>query len=428
MSLKNKLETYTPLELKEFIKEHNKRARKMISEETKEFRKEQLSKLIIKAVGKKDDLIKKMVNVANTKDISSFKLIKEKGKMSQDEKNKLDEVQTKEAEQLAKDFKKGKIDEKELKKKLDEIKKERVRAELPKLNVSKLLKFIKEKPEPKKEVKKEEKKEEKKKDKPPQPKRKAPTLAEVREKNIKEKRQAMKPKREPPKRKEPIKPKGKAPAPPKKEQEKQAEKPAETETDTEDEEFQLPPFFKNTDPKIRSNIEKAVEKGELPSSSIVLVTTYKTMKKIKTAVEKKDKSNEERIDGLGRGLSADGEDEENYKAIYGKKFPKKEIEKDFLSVAKNMIGGDRATRDKARKWIDKADVTIQKKLFNFNKEGYLLSVTGVNDKTGEARKQSDRIDRAIAKEKADREKDFAKAKAEQAKELEQIKKQREKKK
>ena len=116
MSLKNKLDSYTPLELKEFIKEHNKRARKMISEETKEFRKEQLSKLIIKAVGKKDDLIKKMLNVANTKDISSFKLIKEKGKMTQEKKNQLDEVQTKEAEQLAKDFKKGKIDEKELKK------------------------------------------------------------------------------------------------------------------------------------------------------------------------------------------------------------------------------------------------------------------------------------------------------------------------
>lgn len=418
MSLKNKLETYTPLELKEFIKEHNKRARKMISQETKEFRKEQLSKLIIKAVGKKDDLIKKMVNVSNTKDISSFKLIKEKGKMSQEKKNQLDEVQTKEAEQLAKDFKKGKIDEKELKKKLDEIKKERIRAELPKLNVSKLLKFIKEKPEPKKE----EKKEEKKKDKPPQPKRKAPTLSEVREKNLKEKRQAMKPKREPPKRKEPIKPKGKAPAPPKKEEPKKED----TETDTEDEGFVLPPFFKNTDPKIRSNIEKSVEKGDLPSSSIVLVTTYKTMKKIKTALEKKDKDNEDRIDGLGRGLSADGQDEDYYKAIFNKKYPKKEIEKEFLSVAKNMIGGEKPTRDKVRKWIDKADVSIQKKLFNFNKEGYLLSVTGIADKTGESRKQADRIDRAIAKQKADREKEFQKAKAEQAKEIAQSKKEKEK--
>jgi hypothetical protein len=410
MSLKNKLDSYTPLELKEFIKEHNKRARKMISEETKEFRKEQLSKLIIKAVGKKDDLIKKMVNVANTKDISSFKLIKEKGKMTQEKKNQLDEVQTKEAEQLAKDFKKGKIDEKELKKKLDEIKKERIRAELPKLNVSKLLKFIKEKPD--------KKDEEKKKDKPPQPKRKAPTLAEVRAKNLKEKREAMKPKREPPKRKEPIKPKGKAPAPPKKEE------PKKEDTDTEDEEFVMPKFFKNTDPKIRENIEKAVKKGDLPESSIVLVTTYKTLKKIKTAVEKKDKDNEDRIDGLGRGLGSDSQDEEYYKAIFGKKYPKKEIEKEFLSVAKNMIGGEKATRDKVRKWIDKADVAIQKKLFNFNKEGYLLSVTGVNDKTGESRKEADRIDRAIAKQKADREKDFAKAKAEQAREEAQVAKQK----
>jgi len=481
-----------------------------------------------------------MVDIANIKDVSSFKLIKNKGKTSQADKDKLDAIQTKEAEQLAKDFKKGKIDEKELKKKLDEIKKERIRAELPKLNVNKLLKVIKEKPEEKKEqVKQTEKNtEEKKKDKPPQPKRKAPTLKEVREKNLKEKREAMKPKRKPPQKKDTVR--GKPPTvekaklikyveknldtsksskqqpkliqeiieyfykeaidgqnvkfntyrkgtnleflanydqeaegykniedfrklykseiiknikknnldidgleessnideneiikiisskeePKKKEQAKQTEKKPEPETDTEDEDFVLPSFFKNTPEDIKKNILKSVDKGDLPSSSFVLVNVYKTIRKIKNAVEKKDRGNDERIDGLGRGLSADSEDENYWKAIYNKKFPKKEIEKEFLSVAKNMIGGDRDTKMKARKWIDKADVTIQKKLFNFNKEGYLSTVTGVNDKTGEKRKEADKVDRAIAREKAQREKEFQQAKREQAKEEEKIKKQK----
>ena len=413
MSLKNKLQTYSPLELKEFIKEHNKRARKMVSEETKEFRKKQLEKLIIKAVGKKDDLIEKMVKASNIKDISSFKLIKEKGKMKQEDKDNLDDIQAKETEQLAQDFKKGKIDDKKLRKELNEIKNERIRAELPKLNVPKLIKFIKEKVEEKKMPKiiiseyldkgKAPAKKTEEKSVPPLPKKQF-KIKLPKEQQAKQSEKQVKQSE-------------------KKEQAKQSEPPKE-DTDTEDEEFVMPKFFKNTDPKIRDNIEKAVKKGELPESSVVLVSSYKTMKKIKNAVEKKNKPNDERVDGLGRGLDADQQDEDYYKAIFGKKYPKKEIEKEFLAVAKNMIGGDKPTRDKVRKWINKADVSIQKKLFNSNKEGYLLSVSGVNDKTGESRKEADKLDQALAKQKAEREKEFAKAKAEQNKEVSAVEEKR----
>ena len=408
MSLKQILGTYSPLELKEFIKEHNKRVRKMVTEEVKEFRKKKLSELVIKAVGKKDDLIEKMVKTANKNDISNFKLIKNKGKMSQAQKDKLDLIQTKEAEEAAEDFYKDKITEKQLKKELMELKNERIRAEQPKLNVPKLLKFIKDKKEEKKE----------------KPKMKIPKIiiSEYIDEKKEKKQEVTKPVPKLPKKDFKIKLPKEEKKPEKKPQAKQPEKKPDPETDTEDEDFVLPSFFKNTPENIKKNIIKGVEKGDLPSSSFVLTTLYKTMRKIKNGVEKKDKDPEDRIDGLGRGIIADDTDKEHYKAVYGKKLPEKEIQKEFIKIASELMAGDKSDKDKVRKHINKASLEIQKALLKKDKEAYLVTVSGVNDKTGESRKRADEIDAAIAKDKAQMKKEFEAAKKEQDKETELVKK------
>jgi len=432
MTLKDKLSTYTPLELKEFIKEHNKRVRKMVSEEVKEFRKKQLSNLIIKAVGKKEDLIKKMVDISNIKDVSSFKLIKQKGKIDRKKALEIDEIQVKETEKLFDDFKKKKIDKKELQKKLNEIAKERVRLELPKLKVAKLIKTmeenIKEKkqPEPKKQAKQTQAKQtEEKKTKPPQPKRKAPTLEEIRKKNLKEKREAMKPKREPPKRQEPKKPKGKAPPIPKKQQKE------ETDTESEEEEFSLPAFFKNKSENIQKNIIKAVEMGLLSSNSIILKQEFIGMNKINRGLDT-NRTNAERIDGLARGMvaiSEDGKedgDPNKYEAIFKKKLPEKKIVSEYIKVGLDIIKGDREQRRKIGKSLNNAPLEVQKKFLRADRENYLKTVSTLRDKTGTKQKIQEEEDKKAEKAAKIEEEKLKEAIKQQKKDIEESEKRKKK--
>jgi len=432
MTLKDKLSTYTPLELKEFIKEHNKRVRKMVSEEVKEFRKKQLSNLIIKAVGKKEDLIKKMVDISNIKDVSSFKLIKQKGKIDRKKALEIDEIKVKETEKLFDDFKKKKIDKKELQKKLNEIAKERVRLELPKLKVAKLIKTmeenIKEKkqPEPKKQAKQTQAKQtEEKKTKPPQPKRKAPTLEEIRKKNLKEKREAMKPKREPPKRQEPKKPKGKAPPIPKKQQKE------ETDTESEEEEFSLPAFFKNKSENIQKNIIKAVEMGLLSSNSIILKQEFIGMNKINRGLDT-NRTNAERIDGLARGMvaiSEDGKedgDPNKYEAIFKKKLPEKKIVSEYIKVGLDIIKGDREQRRKIGKSLNNAPLEVQKKFLRADRENYLKTVSTLRDKTGTKQKIQEEEDKKAEKAAKIEEEKLKEAIKQQKKDIEESEKRKKK--
>ena len=432
MTLKDKLSTYTPLELKEFIKEHNKRVRKMVSEEVKEFRKKQLSNLIIKAVGKKEDLIKKMVDISNIKDVSSFKLIKQKGKIDRKKALEIDEIQVKETEKLFDDFKKKKIDKKELQKKLNEIAKERVRLELPKLKVAKLIKTmeenIKEKkqPEPKKQAKQTQAKQtEEKKTKPPQPKRKAPTLEEIRKKNLKEKREAMKPKREPPKRQELKKPKGKAPPIPKKQQKE------ETDTESEEEEFSLPAFFKNKSENIQKNIIKAVEMGLLSSNSIILKQEFIGMNKINRGLDT-NRTNAERIDGLARGMvaiSEDGKedgDPNKYEAIFKKKLPEKKIVSEYIKVGLDIIKGDREQRRKIGKSLNNAPLEVQKKFLRADRENYLKTVSTLRDKTGTKQKIQEEEDKKAEKAAKIEEEKLKEAIKQQKKDIEESEKRKKK--
>ena len=432
MTLKDKLSTYTPLELKEFIKEHNKRVRKMVSEEVKEFRKKQLSNLIIKAVGKKEDLIKKMVDISNIKDVSSFKLIKQKGKIDRKKALDIDKIQVKETEKLFDDFKKKKIDKKELQKKLNEIAKERVRLELPKLKVAKLIKTmeenIKEKkqPEPKKQAKQTQAKQtEEKKTKPPQPKRKAPTLEEIRKKNLKEKREAMKPKREPPKRQEPKKPKGKAPPIPKKQQKE------ETDTESEEEEFSLPAFFKNKSENIQKNIIKAVEMGLLSSNSIILKQEFIGMNKINRGLDT-NRTNAERIDGLARGMvaiSEDGKedgDPNKYEAIFKKKLPEKKIVSEYIKVGLDIIKGDREQRRKIGKSLNNAPLEVQKKFLRADRENYLKTVSTLRDKTGTKQKIQEEEDKKAEKAAKIEEEKLKEAIKQQKKDIEESEKRKKK--
>jgi len=146
------------------------------------------------------------------------------------------------------------------------------------------------------------------------------------------------------------------------------------------------------------------------------------MRKIKNGVEKKDKDPEDRIDGLGRGIIADDTDKDYYKAVYGKKLPEKEIQKEFIKIASELMAGDKSDKDKVKKHINKASLDIQKALLKKDKEAYLVTVSGVNDKTGESRKRADEIDAAIAKDKAQMKKEFEAAKKEQDKDTELVKK------
>jgi len=81
--------SYKTTELRGFIKEHNKKIRKEISEEIKEIRKKMKAKRLINVVGKKrDEIIQIML-----KNKSSFKDIKMREGKSDEEKDKvLDEI------------------------------------------------------------------------------------------------------------------------------------------------------------------------------------------------------------------------------------------------------------------------------------------------------------------------------------------------
>jgi hypothetical protein len=443
MTLKDKLSTYTPLELKEFIKEHNKRVRKMVSEEVKEFRKKQLSNLIIKAVGKKEDLIKKMVDISNIKDVSSFKLIKQKGKIDRKKALEIDEIQVKETEKLFNDFQKKKIDKKQLQKELNEIAKERVRLELPKLKVAKLIKAIEDNIKNNKDFSGSDIKKNVveyvagnasnlpiptikiTEAKPSQPKRKAPTLEEIRKKNLKEKREAMKPKREPPKRQvkqtEPIKPKGKAPPIPKKQQKE------ETDTESEEEEFSLPPFFKNKPEDIQKNIIKAVEMGLLSSNSIILKQEFIGMNKINRGLDT-NRTNAERIEGLARGMvaiSEDGKedgDPNKYEAIFKKKLPEKKIVSEYIKVGLDIIKGDREQRRKVGKSLNNAPLEVQKKFLRADRENYLKTVSTLRDKTGTKQKIQEEEDKKAEKAAKIEEEKLKEAIKQQKKEIEESEK------
>ena len=432
MSLKQNLDSYSTLELKEFIKAHNKRVRGMIKEEVKEFRKEKLSELIIKAVGKKPDLIEKMDKIAKKKDVSSFKLIKTKGKMSQNKKDQLDAVQMKETEQLFKDYQSQKINKKQLRKEINEIDKERIRAELPKLKVNLLIKVIDKNisegldfngQQIKKNVKEYVVGQASKlpipkititEAKPPQPKRKAPTLAEVRAKNLKEKRDKMKPKGPPPKRK-----RGKAPEVPENLELKVKEKPKpkepKSEPDSEEpkSEFKLPKFYDTASPEIKKNLIKGVNNNILSSNPALLKAQYKGAKLIKKGLNE-NKSNEERIEGLSRAMDAleDDKDQEIYKAIYNAKLNKKKINDLFLKIGTELMVGDRDDRKSFRPYLSKQKLEVQKKFLRKNKEAYLATVVGLNDKTGESKKVNDAVDRKMKEDKLKRQADFQAAKKE----------------
>ena len=347
MSLKQNLDSYSALELKEFIKEHNKRVRGMIKEEVKEFRKEKLSELIIKAVGKKPDLIEKMDKIAKKKDVSSFKLIKTKGKTSDEQKETLDKIHKKEVKKLYKDFAEGKIDKKKLNKELLEIKKERVRADMPKLKI----------------VKGEE----------PQAK---PKVAKPKEK--------AKPKKEP---------------------------KSEPDSDEPKSEFKLPKFYDTASPEIKKNLIKGVNNNILSSNPALLKAQYKGAKLIKKGLNEK-KSDEERIEGLSRAMDAleDDKDKEIYKAIYNAKLNKKKINDLFLKIGTELMVGDSADKKSFRPYLSKQKLEVQKKFLRKNKEAYLSTVVGLNDKTGESKKVNDAVDRKIKEDKLKRQADFQAAK------------------
>lgn len=391
MSLKQNLNTYSPLELKELIKEHNKRVRGMVKEEVKQFRKEKLNELIIRAVGKKEELIDRMVKIANKKDVSSFKLIKKKGKTTDEQKETLDKIHKKEVKQLYKDFSEGKIDKKKLNKELSEIKKERVRAEMPKLKIvegekKQEIPKITITEAPKKIIKKEKKSE-------PVPK------LEKKEFKIKLPEEQAK---------QAEKPKGKRPA--KKAEEEQA-KQAEA---GEAEEFQLPKFFKTAPANIQDNIKKGVKDNKLSSNPNILKQEYKGAKLIKKGLNT-GKSAVERIEGLSRGMTAinDEKDQEIYKAVFNEKIPKKKIESEFLKIGVDLMTGDKDDKKAFRPHLSKQPLEVQKKFLRKNREAYLATVVSLNDKTGESKKEADKVTRAMEKQKAQREAEFKQAKKEQ---------------